>query len=59
MTHIYKYPVIQLAGNKKIAWYNSVATAHGMTGIAPTSITDVLKGKSKTAGGYGWKEGKK
>ena len=51
-------PVEQLVGKTRIAWYNSVATAHGMTGIAPSSILDVIKGKLKAAGGYQWREEK-
>jgi hypothetical protein len=55
----FKYPVIQLVGDKKIAWYNCIATAHGMTGIPASSITDAIRGKVKRAGGYSWKEEKK
>lgn len=40
---------------EKIASYKSTVYASNITGIKRTSITNCLKGWSKTAGGYVWK----
>lgn len=40
---------------EKIAEYKSITYAAQMTGVHRNSITNVLRGWSNTAGGYGWK----
>lgn len=47
--------VAQYLNGEKIAEYKSVKYASQMTGIIPTAISNTLKGRSKTAGGYEWK----
>ena len=47
--------VEQYQDGEKIAEYKSIKTASLQTGIGRTSINNVLKGWSKTAGGYEWR----
>lgn len=47
--------VIQLLEGKKVAEYKSISCASEKTKIGRTSINNVLKGWSQTAGGYEWK----
>lgn len=46
--------VVQSNKNGVVARFKSITEASRATGIGRTSINNVLKGWSKTAGGYGW-----
>lgn len=46
--------VVQIDKNSEITIYSSVREAYLATGIDPSSITAVCKGKRKTAGGSKW-----
>lgn len=61
MPHIYEavkktmHSLVQLKDNIIIAEYKSIREAERVTGVGHQNICGVLKGRCKTAGGYGWR----
>lgn len=61
MTHIYsaldkrRKPIYQMAGGMIVAEFDCIRDAERATGISHQNIASVLCGRSRVAGGFGWK----